>query len=148
MQNLLCFYYEIRSNRVLLNIIMGNVISSSIISTSLQFGHDGTQWVPDNTIRYTLVDSDYAAVASALLTTPGFVEAAGNLDSYGNFNRTGSATAWSDEMMVTAMGVMLDNLDPSAADGQKYITTCNIYDGSSGTEDRSLIKEAGVWVQN
>ena len=120
----------------------------STISTSLQFGHDGTQWVPDNTIRYTLVDSDYAAVASALLTTPGFVEAAGNLDSYGNFNRTGSATAWSDEMMVTAMGVMLDNLDPSAADGQKYITTCNIYDGSSGTEDRSVIKEAGVWVQN
>jgi len=51
-------------------------------------------------------------------------------------------------MMVTAMGVMLDNLDPSAADGQKYITTCNIYDGSSGTENRSLIKESGVWIQN
>ena len=120
----------------------------STISTSLQFGHDGTEWVPDNTIRYTLVDSDYAVVASALATTTGFVEAAANLDSYGNFNRTGSATAWSDEMMVTAMGVMLDNLDPSAADGQKYITTCNIYDGSSGTENRSLIKEAGVWIQN
>ena len=120
----------------------------STISTSLQFGHDGTEWVPDNTIRYTLVDSDYAVVASALATTTGFVEAAANLDSYGNFNRTGSATAWSDEMMVTAMGVMLDNLDPSAADGQKYITTCNIYDGSSGTENRSLVKEAGVWIQN
>ena len=120
----------------------------STISTSLQFGHDGTQWVPDNTIRYTLVDSDYDTVASALLTTPGFVEAAGNLDSYGNFNRTGGGSSWSDEMMVTAMGVMLDNLDPSSEDGQKYITTCNIYDGSSGTEDRSLIKEAGVWIQN
>jgi len=74
--------------------------------------------------------------------------AAGNLDSYGNFNRTGGGSSWSDEMMVTAMGVMLDNLDPSSEDGQKYITTCNIYDGSSGTEDRSLIKEAGVWIQN
>lgn len=92
--------------------------------------------------------SDYDTVASALLTTPGFVEAAGNLDSYGNFNRTGGGSSWSDEMMVTAMGVMLDNLDPSSEDGQKYITTCNIYDGSSGTEDRSLIKEAGVWIQN
>ena len=120
----------------------------STISTSLQFGHDGTQWVPDNTIRYTLVDSDYAAVASALLTTPGFEDAAGNLDSYGNFNRTGGGSSWSDVMMVTAMGVVLDNLDPSAADGQKYITTCNIFDGSSGAEDRSLIKEAGVWVEN
>lgn len=120
----------------------------STISTSLQFGHDGTQWVPDNTIRYTLVDSDYDVVASTLLTTAGFEDAAGNLDSYGNFNRTGSGSSWSDEMMFTAMGVMLDNLDPSAADGQKYITTYNIYDGSSGTEDRSLIKEAGVWIQN
>jgi hypothetical protein len=120
----------------------------STISTSLQFGHDGTQWVPDNTIRYTLVDSDYDVVASTLLTTAGFEDAAGNLDSYGNFNRTGSGSSWSDEMMFTAMGVMLDNLDPSAADGQKYITTYNIYDGSSGTEDRSLIKEAGIWIQN
>jgi len=120
----------------------------STISTSLQFGHDGTQWVPDNTIRYTLVESDYDVVASTLLTTAGLEDAAGNLDNYGNFNRTGSGSSWSDEMMVTAMGVVLDNLDPSAADGQKYITTCNIYDGSSGTEDRSLIKEAGVWVQN
>ena len=120
----------------------------STISTSLQFGHDGTQWVPDNTIRYTLVDADYSNVASALLTTPGFEDAAGNLDSYGNFNRTGSATSWSDEMMVTAMGVVLDSIDPSAEDGQKYITTFNIYDGSSGTQDLSLIKDDGAWVLN
>lgn len=120
----------------------------STISTSLQFGHDGTQWVPDNTIRYTLVDADYSNVASTLLTTPGFEDAAGNLDNYGNFNRTGSGTSWSDEMMITAMGVVLDSIDPSAEDGQKYITTYNIYDGSSGTEERSLIKEAGAWIEN
>ena len=120
----------------------------STISTSLQFGHDGTQWVPDNTIRYTLVDADYSNVASALLTTPGFEDAAGNLDSYGNFNRTGSATSWSDEMMVTAMGVVLDSIDPSAEDGQKYITTFNVYDGSSGTQDLSLIKDDGAWILN
>ena len=120
----------------------------STILTSLQFGHNGTQWVPDNTIRYTLVDADYSNVASALLTTPGFEDAAGNLDSYGNFNRTGSGTSWSDEMMVTAMGVVLDSIDPSAADGQKYITTFNVYDGSSGTQELSLIKEDGAWVLN
>ena len=91
----------------------------STISTSLQFGHDGTEWVPDNTIRYTLVASDYDVVASTLLTTAGFEDAAGNLDNYGNFNRTGGGSSWSDEMMFTAMGVMLDNLDPSAADRSK-----------------------------
>ena len=120
----------------------------STISTSLQFGHDGTQWVPDNTIRYTLVDADYSNVAGALLTTPGFEDAAGNLDNYGNFNRTGSGTSWSDEMMVTAMGVELDSIDPSAEDGQKYITTFNVYDGSSGTQELSLIKEDGAWILN
>ena len=120
----------------------------STISTSLQFGHDGTQWVPDNTIRYTLVEADYSNVASALLTTPGFEDAAGNLDNYGNFNRTGSGTSWSDEMMVTAMGVVLDSIDPSAEDGQKYITTFNVYDGSSGTQELSLIKEDGAWILN
>tara|TARA_B100000768_G_scaffold180573_1_gene200918 strand:- start:1413 stop:1601 length:189 start_codon:yes stop_codon:yes gene_type:complete len=51
-------------------------------------------------------------------------------------------------MLVTAMGVMLGNLNSSTADVQKYITICNIYEGSSGTENRSLIKEAGVWIQN
>ncbi|PZP97455.1 MAG: hypothetical protein DI572_06860, partial [Staphylococcus epidermidis] len=26
----------------------------SVVESSLQFGNDGTQWVPDNTIRYSL----------------------------------------------------------------------------------------------
>ena len=51
-------------------------------------------------------------------------------------------------MMVTAMGVVLDSIDPSAEDGQKYITTFNVYDGSSGTQELSLIKEDGAWILN
>ena len=118
----------------------------STISTTLQFGHDGTTWVPDNTIRYSLVGSDYSAVAAALLTEPGFEAAAGNLDNFGNFNRTGGSTNWSDEMLVTAMGIVLNNNDPGAADGQKYIMTFDVYIGSNSTEDLALIKEAGIWV--
>ncbi|AOW21362.1 choice-of-anchor J domain-containing protein [Urechidicola croceus] len=119
----------------------------STISTTLQFGHDGTVWVPDNTIRYTLTGDDYALVASTLLTADGFASAAGNLDSYGNFNRTGGATSWDDEMMITAMGIVAASIDPNAAVGQKYLMTCDIYNGSGGTEDFYIIKDdSGEWV--
>jgi hypothetical protein len=118
----------------------------STISTTLQFGHDGTTWVPDNTIRYTLVGSDYTLVSDALIAEPGFEAAAGNLANFGNFNRTGGSTSWSDDMMVTALGLVLNNLDPSAADGQKYVVTFEMYNGAGGSEDFAMIKDAGEWV--
>ncbi|MDG5490450.1 DUF5017 domain-containing protein [Psychroserpens sp. SPM9] len=116
--------------------------------SSLQFGLEDGVWVPDNTIRYSLVGSDYTLVATTLLEVEGFEAAAGNLDTFGNFNRQGGSTTWTDEMMITAMGIVLDNLDPSAEEGQKYIVTADIYNGSGGTEDFSLIKEGGEWVAN
>lgn len=120
----------------------------SVIETSLQFGLENGIWVPDNTIRYTLEGSDYSLAAAALLDEPGFEAAAGNLDNFGNFNRTGGSTTWTDEMMVTALGIILDNLDPGAAEEQKYIVTADVYIGSNATEDFSLIKIGGEWVAN
>ncbi|MUU78543.1 choice-of-anchor J domain-containing protein [Winogradskyella endarachnes] len=117
----------------------------STISTTLQFGKEDGIWVPDNTIRYTVISSDYSLVASTLLTEPGFESAASNLDSYGNFNRTTGSSGWTDAQMKTAMGVILDNLDPNAEEGQKYIVTVDIYNGASGTEDFAVIKTDGVW---
>ncbi len=116
--------------------------------TSLQFGYESGEWVPDNTIRYSLVGSDYGDVATALLAESGFEAAAENLDNFGNFNRTGGSTSWSDTMMVRALGIVLNNLDPNALDGQKYIVTFDMYNGSSGTEDFKMIKEAGEWQAN
>ncbi|WP_204344247.1 choice-of-anchor J domain-containing protein [Psychroserpens algicola] len=120
----------------------------SVIETSLQFGLENGIWVPDNTIRYTLEGSDYSLAAAALIDEPGFEAAAGNLDNFGNFNRTGGSTNWSDEMMITALGLILDNLDPGAAEEQKYIVTVDVYIGSNATEDFSLIKMGGEWVAN
>lgn len=37
-----------------------------VAERSLQFGNNGTEWVPDNTIRYTLSGSDYGIIASVL----------------------------------------------------------------------------------
>jgi len=120
----------------------------STIATSLQFGFVNGEWVPDNTIRYTLVTADYDLVASTLLNEPGFEAAAANLENFGNFNRTGGGTSWSDDMLVTAFGIVLDNLNPGAEDDQKYVMIFDIFDGSSGTEEFKMIKTGGEWVSN
>ena len=44
---------------------------NNVIDETIKFGHDGTSWVPDNTIKYTLTAADYALVGN---------------DRYGNFD--------------------------------------------------------------
>ncbi|AUC83123.1 choice-of-anchor J domain-containing protein [Lacinutrix sp. Bg11-31] len=121
----------------------------STIETSLQFGFDNGVWVPDNTIRYTLIAADYTLSSAALLAEPGFEGPAASMGNYGNFDRrVGNSAYWSEEMVITAISLILDNNDPSAMDEQKYIVTVDIYNGSNGTEDFSVIKTAGEWVSN
>jgi len=114
--------------------------------TSLQFGLENGIWVPDNTIRYTLAASDYAVIVNALTGVDGFVDAVDNLDSFGNFNRTGGNTNWTDEMILAGLNFVLDNLNPSAEEGQKYIVTVATWAPGNSTEDFAVIKEGGEWV--
>lgn len=51
-------------------------------------------------------------------------------------------------MLLEAFNLLLNNNDPSAEEGQKYVLTFIIYNGSTTTEDMSLIKTGGVWVLN
>ena len=117
------------------------------IQTTLQFGHDGTVWEPDNTILYTLKPADYAAIGEALADE--YPDPAWSVGNYNNFDRrVGNRNYWSDEMLVEAMNVVLERIDPNAPEGQKYVVTFDIYDGSAGTESLSLIKQDGEWVLN
>lgn len=118
----------------------------STISTTLQFGFENGVWVPDNTIRYTFASEDYELVGNTLENEPGFELAAGNLLTFGNFNRTGGSTNWSDAMILRAIGIVLNNINPSAEEGQKYIVTIDVYIGSSSTQSFRVIKENGEWV--
>lgn len=117
----------------------------SVISTTLQFGHDGNTWVPDNTIRYTLTGADISLISSTFIDIyPG---PADNVGFFGSFDRrSGSSNYWSDEMLLEAFNVMLDNNDPGAQEGQKYILTFVTYIGSLADESQALIKTGGVWV--
>ena len=111
-------YYSSNSGAQLrgnLYTFMNGVWSSfqSTISTSLQFGHDGSTWVPDNTIKYTLVrNSDYEYMASQL-TTDEYSGLIGNLAKYGDFDYN-----WTDAQIQFALALFLDHLNPNAAEGQ------------------------------
>ena len=117
----------------------------SVISTTLQFGFEDGVWVPDNTIRYTMGPDDYAAIVAALSSI--YPEATTSMDNYGNMDRrSGNPAEWTNPMVLDAINIVLDELDPSAEEEQKYIVTIDIYNGSNGTEDFAVIKMGGEWV--
>ncbi|MCF6294386.1 MAG: choice-of-anchor J domain-containing protein [Flavobacteriaceae bacterium] len=139
-----CFCTQTRGNQY--TVIDGEwTPHSSVISTTLQFGHDGDSWVPDNTIRYTLTGADVSFISDTFSTIyPG---PADNVGFFGSFDRRPSSdNFWSDDMLLEAFNALLDNIDPSAQEGQKYVLTFVTYIGSVADESMSLIKTGGVWV--
>ena len=119
----------------------------STIATTLQFGLDNGVWVPDNTIRYMLTSDDYVTIGTALAAT--YPDPSSSASNYGNFDRrVGNAAYWSNEMLAEGFTVLLNNLAPNAAEGQKYVMTFLIYNGSAGEESLTVIKTGDTWVLN
>lgn len=113
--------------------------------TKLQFGFDNGKWVPDNTIKLAFTTAEYATIASALATK--YPDATSSMSNFGNMDRrAGNAAEWTDDMVLEAIAIILDDINPSAADGQKYIITIDVFNGSRTTEDFAVIKEAGTWI--
>ena len=112
-----------------------------VIETSFQYGFEDGKWVPDNTINYIFLSADYDTVGASteLASDTDFTDALGNLNTYGNFNRNNGSTHWEDEMIVKAIAIVLNEINPNAADGQKYAVTISTY-GASQTETFKLIK--------
>ncbi|SFB79381.1 hypothetical protein SAMN04487907_101667 [Zunongwangia mangrovi] len=119
-----------------------------VIETTLQFAKTDGIWVPDNTISYFLTGSDYSTVAEALVDQ--YPDPVSSMARYSNFDRrNGNAAYWSDDMIIEAMRIVLNSIDPDAEVGQQYDITYDVYNGSNVTETISLIKnEAGEWVIN
>jgi len=118
----------------------------SVIEQTLQFGHKGTGWVVDNTIVHTLADTDYAFIGDELADEyPGPSASAKN---YSNFDRRpGNANQWTDAMLLEAFNLLLnERVAPGAQEGQKYLMTFDIYNGTNTIEQMHLIKENGVWI--
>ena len=119
----------------------------STFSTTLQFGHNGTTWLPDNTIKLTVGSAEIAIIEDALGSTyPGPTS---NVANFGSFDfRESSSNYWSPTMLLEAFNALLDNINSGAQEGQKYVLTIVIYDGSTSERVYSLIKTSGEWVLN
>lgn len=118
---------------------------NNVAEETIKFGHNGSTWQPDNTIKYTFTSDDVAFISNALIGTyPG---PADNVGFFGSFDRRSSSdNYWSDDMLLEAFNALLDNKNPSAIEGQKYVLTFIIYNGSTTNETKSVIKTGGVWV--
>lgn len=118
---------------------------NNVLEQSLQFGFDGTTWVPDNTIAYIFTGDDFVLISTQLAGTyPGPAGSAGN---FSNFDRrNGNDNFWSDSMLLEATVIVLNNLNPSAEEGQKYVVSFDIFNGAGGVESLAVIKTGGDWV--
>ncbi|MCM4155134.1 hypothetical protein [Gramella sp. AN32] len=119
----------------------------TVRTESLKFGYDNGMFVPDNTIRYRFLGGDYSLVSSTFADVyPG---PAGNVGQFGSFDvRSSSGNYWNPDMLLEAVNVVLDNLDPSAQEGQKYVVTFAAYNGSVVDMELSVIKTGGEWILN
>ena len=123
-----------------------SVYTNEIVET-VQFGHDGATWVPDNTIKYTLTGDDVAFISDAFSSI--YSGPANNVGFFGSFDRrSSSSNYWSDAMLLEAFNALLENGGFVTAEEQKYVLTYIIYNGSTTNESMSLIKSGGVWIVN
>ncbi|MDX1543351.1 MAG: hypothetical protein R3214_05325 [Christiangramia sp.] len=117
----------------------------SVIEQTLSFGNNGSEWVPDNTIKYTLSGDDYQFIAAELASEyPGPTD---SMARYSNFEKRGNSSSWDDDMILEAMNILLDEIAPNAEVGQKYLITYAVYNGTNTTGEIYVIKDAnGDWV--
>jgi hypothetical protein len=116
----------------------------STISASLQFGHDGATWVPDNTIKYEFVDSDYTLIADTYRDNPDYASAVANLETYGNI----STYNWDVDQIDAAVNTVLEEHFPSMDEDQKFAVTIYVYNGSSNNITINYILSGGVYIRN
>lgn len=119
---------------------------NNVIDESVQLGHDGQQWVPDNTIKVTLSAADIEFISKEFISIyPG---PADNLGFFKSFDvRSSSDNFWNDDMLLEAFNALLNNINPSAEEDQKYSLTYVVYNGSTVNRTINLIKKEGAFVK-
>ncbi|GAB7256007.1 hypothetical protein [uncultured Polaribacter sp.] len=90
---------------------------TNVIENTTQFAYEGSNWVPDNTIRYTLTSADYALVGN---------------DRYNNFDVRSGADEETEEVRLEKINTILKNNFPDIEVDQNVIVTYAFYDGTNG----------------
>ncbi|UMB59703.1 DUF5017 domain-containing protein [Lutibacter sp. A80] len=102
-----------------------------------QFGHDGNNWVPDNTIKYTFTQADYDSLGTEY-GFPGY---------YDNFDvREGTDNYESPESILAYINTVLLNNFPGMAEGQKFAVLYDVYSGTAEVWEMRVVLSGGVYV--
>jgi hypothetical protein len=112
----------------------------SVVEQKLSFGHDGTVWVPDNTIKYSLKGDDYVAIAAA--TESSNPSGSSSMGTYGNVD----VGLWTEEQIIEAVGNRLLEIFPKV-EGQKYLVSYDTWEPGAGVRTIHLILQGGVYVK-
>tara|TARA_R110001583_G_scaffold27778_1_gene98986 strand:- start:17716 stop:19374 length:1659 start_codon:yes stop_codon:yes gene_type:complete len=108
----------------------------SVVEKTIKFGHDGTTWVPDNTIKYTLTSADYDSLGTDY-GFPGY---------YNNFDvREGKADV-EESVRLAYINTILMNNFPGMAEEQKFAVSYNVYSGANEVWEMKVILSDGVYI--
>lgn len=106
-------------------------IYNNILSETLQFGHDGTTWVPDNTIKYTLTSADYALVGNG---------------RFENFDiRSGRDEETVEARRAKISTILLNNF-PQFGQGQKFSVSYNVWKPGNDVFVMNVIHDGTEYV--
>ena len=104
---------------------------NDVAEETIKFGHNGSKWIPDNTIKYTLTDADYDLVENG---------------KYKNFDvRAGKDEETVEARLAKINTILLKNF-PNMEEGQKYIVTYNVYSGTSEVWEMKVILTGRTYV--
>jgi len=103
----------------------------TVIDVVLKFGHDGTSWVPDNTIKYTLTNADFALVDNG---------------RYNNFDIRVGKDEETIEARLVKLNIILKANFPASEEGQKFAVTYAVYDGANGFRTTNVVKEGADYI--
>ncbi|MEP2025721.1 MAG: hypothetical protein ABJH98_03995 [Reichenbachiella sp.] len=107
----------------------------------LSFSNDGKDWVPDNTIKYTLASADYASVGEAWATKN--ADGSTSISQYGNYD----LTLWSDDQIVESLNeLMLGSSAFLKEVGQKYLVSYAVWMPGAGTNSKLFIYDGTNFV--
>ncbi|MFI8377616.1 hypothetical protein [Leeuwenhoekiella sp. NPDC079379] len=121
-------------------------VYNNALPMTLQFGNDAGEWIPDNTIAYTLTVADYVFIGGELSSE--FPAQTASMLRFNNLDRrSGNDAFWSDDLIYRALDLLFNKLDANAEEGQKYAVTLDIYNGANTTETFFIIKTNGSWVK-
>lgn len=112
----------------------------STIEASLNFGHDGTGWVADNTIKYTFGSDDYTWIVDNFTGT---YSGTSNMAQFGNF----SCFSWTETEKFDVITSRLEVLYPSITDDpQPFKVTYSEFCGFTADRVMTVEYSGDTWT--